>query len=70
MVKVIGQIVPAVTIIDLTRADIQDGTKKGHEHTGLVIATDLGVQAREDFTRGAAVAGGGFEQGLGDGHEE
>ena len=70
MVKVIGQIVAAVTIIDLTRADIQDGAKKSHEHAGLVIATDLGIQAREDFTRSAAVAGGGFEQGLGHGHKE
>ena len=70
MVKVIGQIVPAVTIIDLTRADIQDGAKKSHEHTGLVIATNLGIQAREDFTRGAAVASGSFEQGFGHSHKE
>jgi hypothetical protein len=33
--------VPSVTIIDLTGADIQDGAKKGHEHTGLVIATGV-----------------------------
>src|SRR4030095_12213104 len=70
MMEIIRQVVAAVAIIDLTRADIQDGAKKSHEHTGLVIATDLGVQAREDFTRGAAVAGGGFEQGLGHGHKE
>ena len=68
--EVIGQIVAAVTIIDLTGADIQDSAKKSHEHTGFVIATDLGVQAREDFTRSAAVPGGGSEQGLGHGHKE
>ena len=68
--EVIGQIVAGVTIIDLTGADIQDGAKKSHEHTGVVIATDLGIQACEDFTRGAAVAGGSSEQGLGHGHKE
>jgi hypothetical protein len=62
--------VPAVTIIDLTRADIQDRTKKGHEHTGLIIVTDVSVQARENFTGSGAVPGSGSEQRLGDGHKQ
>ena len=61
---------PGVTIMDLAGVDIQDPTKKGHEHTGLVIATDLGIQSREDFTRSAAVAGGRPKQGFGDGHKQ
>src|SRR5262245_50788504 len=42
-VKTIGQIVPAVAIIDLTRANIQDAAKKGHEHAGVVVAAHLSV---------------------------
>jgi hypothetical protein len=68
--EVIRQVVPTVTIIDLTGADIQDSAKKSDEHAGLVIATDLGIQAREDFTGSATAAGGRSEQRLGHGHKE
>ena len=37
---------------------------------GSLIATDLGIQSCEDFTRTAAVAGGRSKQGFGDGHEQ
>src|SRR5687768_14812445 len=47
---------------------IHERAKKSDEYA--VIATDLGSQAREDFTGSAAVARRRSEQSLGDDHKE
>ena len=47
---------------------IHERAKKSDEHA--VIATDLGSQAREDFTGSAAVARRRSEPNLGDDHKE
>jgi len=57
---------PPLTIIETwTRAVFKDDKKKRSRNTGPFIATDLGVQAREDFTGAPAVEAVALKHGGG-----